>query len=468
MFSPVRHGWWALNVTLTFIVGAATVRAAERDPVALFTQTGLPRESIALSIQSADGKRLVEHQPHLPFNPASTIKVVTTRAALGILGEDFRFRTQIFGKGSLRSGVFDGTLVLKGGGDPKLIREDLEEIVGQLRAKGYRELRGEWRLDGGLFSEPEASPAQFDGQPLKPYNVIPHAGMLNFKSVGVVLSVSGRQVKAQVEPALYGLSIAPKIKLLLGSCEQNRFTPIWRPPRTLMVEGQMGRQCPGAEFYVGVFDHLEFAYRLFAQTWIESGGRIRMHPRTGPTPPEAQRLLEWTSPRPLIELAGDINKRSNNPMARTVFLGISAQTGGNGTSADAQRKIHLWLEGRGLQFPEMVLENGSGLSRHERISARHMTALLLDGLKGADASRWIETLPAAGIDGTLRRRLKDPSVLGRAWVKTGTLDDVRAYAGYVRANSGRLIAFSAFVNHPEARLAREPLDKLVEWMIEHL
>jgi len=476
LFSPVRHGWWALNVTLTFIVGIAihpTPALAQskdesRAALSLLTSTGLPPESVALSIRSPDGQVVLEHQATRPFNPASTVKVVTTRAALGLLGEDFRFKTRLYARGQLKRGRFDGVLALKGGGDPKLLIEDIDEIVSRLRALGYQTLTGEWRLDGSLFSEPEVSPAEFDGQPFKPYNVTPHAGMLNFKAVRVTVWQSGGRLKAEADPALFGLKISPKVRLISGNCAQNQMSLGWKGPETLVLEGQIGRACPGMELYVSVFDHLQFSYRLFAQAWQRAGGSIRMRPQLGAVPANAPLVLEWVSPRPLLELVADINKRSNNPMARSVFLGLSAQTGGAGNREDATRRVSQWLAGRGLQFPELVLENGSGLSRHERISARNMTALLLDGLRDPEPSRWIETLPAAGQDGTLRRRLKDPSVQGRAWVKTGTLDDVRAYAGYVQANSGRLIAFSAFINHPQARLAREPLDRLVEWMIENL
>lgn len=476
MFSPVRHGWWALNVTLTFIVGGASLLASaqpsplpqDQAAVGLFTAAGLPADALALSVVSADGQVRLEHQADQPFNPASTIKVVTTRAALGLLGEDFRFKTRIWAQGRLRQGVFQGVMTLQGGGDPKLVKEDLEQMVAGLRAKGYRELRGEWRLDGGLFAEPEAPPGQFDGQPLKPYNVTPHAAMLNFKAVRLSMWRAGHQVKLQADPGLYGLALRSALQLVPGHCSANQFHLDWADSGRLVVRGKMGRSCPGAELYVSVFDHLQFAHRLFAQAWRAAGGTFSMTAKAGRVPEGSELALEWTSPRPMLELLADINKLSNNPMARTVFLGLSAQTGGAGTREDASLKVSQWLLKRGLHFPEMVLDNGSGLSRHERISARNMTRLLLDGIQGLGAVRWVETLPAAGLEGTLRRRLKDERVRGKAWVKTGTLDEVRAYAGYVQAKSGRMIAFSAFVNHPQARLARVPLDQLVEWMIENL
>ena len=153
LFSPVRHGWWALNVTLTFIVGGASLPVSaqlaaphqDQAPVRLFTAAGLPAEALALSVASADGQVRLEHQAERAFNPASTIKVVTTRAALGLLGEDFRFKTRIWTQGAMRQGRFSGVMTLQGGGDPKLVREDLEQMVAELRAKGFRDLRGEWR-----------------------------------------------------------------------------------------------------------------------------------------------------------------------------------------------------------------------------------------------------------------------------------------------------------------------------------
>ena len=183
-----------------------------------------------------------------------------------------------------------------------------------------------------------------------------------------------------------------------------------------------------------------------------------------PTPARARVLVDWQSPRPLIELVADINKLSNNPMARTLFLNLSAEKGAPATRAASAELVKAHLRSRGLDFPELVMDNGSGLSRRERISSLNLARLLAHSLYAPDGQDWILTLPAAGVEGTVKNRFRQSDLPGRAWLKTGALEDVRALAGYVLASSGRWVVLVLVVNHPEASKARASLDALVKWV----
>ncbi len=451
-----------------------TLRGSEAlaQPPDYFRPRGFPPEAVGYSIAVLSGgtapPKWIEHQALTPFNPASTIKLVTTRAALGLLGADYRFNTQLWMTGQLRGGKLSGALYLKGGGDPKLVIEDLSEIVRRLRALGVQDISGDWVLDGSRFSEVPPKPDAFDGQGLKPYNVVPHAAMLNFKAVQVSVAPNGNKAAISLLPALDGVAIKGGVRLVPGGCERNQIAVSQSGPQAVAVSGRMGKLCPRADFYVSPFGHVDYAYRLFSAAWRAAGGTIKARVKSAPTPAVARLLLDWGSSRSLLDVVADINKLSNNPMARMVFLNISAQTGGPGTRADAEERVRTWLASRNLTFPELVLDNGSGLSRRERIAPRSMTLLLLDGLSGADPTEWINTLPLAGIEGTVKRRLGMSPALGRAWIKTGTLEGVKGYAGYVRTLQGRWVAFTIFVNHPRAHEAAPALDQLVTWMAETL
>ena len=442
-------------------------------PLQFFESRGVPADAVGISLAVFKSGELrgpptwIEHRARQPMNPASTIKLVTTRAAWSILGLDYRSRTRVWTTGRVRAGVLKGPIYIQGGGDPKLVVEDIEQIVDQLRAKGIRVIEGDFVLDGSRFAEAPGDPNAFDGRGYKPYNVEPHAAMFNFKSVRVGLRPDRGRVAVETMPNLHGLRINTSIRLVQGGCGANTLEWIQRA-NLIDVSGRMGRNCPWQENYISVYSHLQYAQRLFAASWKNAGGVFRGKAREGKTPGNAELLVDWISPRPLIDVLADINKLSNNPMARTVFLNLSAETGGPGSRDDAEKRVRAWLAERGLSFSELVMDNGSGLSRNERISPRSLTELLVDAMLAPQAMEWIGTLPAAGVEGTIRRRLKDGSVAGRAWIKTGSLEGVRAYSGYILSQSGHWVAFSAIINHPRAVEAAPSLDSLVKWIVETL
>lgn len=405
----------------------------------------------------------------MPVNPASVMKLVTTRAALGLLGPQFRHQTRIATTGRLEAGILRGDLFFQGGGDPKLVVEDLVEIATRLKSMGVERIEGTLVVDGSRFNEPEVDPGLFDGRPFSTYNVGPHAAMVNFKSVKVsVWSEGGRRVRVVTEPRFREQEVHQKIQLVDGGCARSRVSARMDAAEKgaepkLFVSGVMGKQCNGVDFYVSVMDHARFAMTAFRSAWEGVGGVMKVKLQTGTTPDHARTLVQWESPRPLIELVADINKLSNNPMTRQLFLNLSAAEGRPATRQESRLAVKAFLASRGLVFPELVMDNGSGLSREERISARSLARLLADALVGPDAQSWVETLPAVGIEGTVRHRMRNSVLEGRAWLKTGTLDDVRALAGYIRSAEGRWVVFVAVVNDPQAGKSKQAMDSLIKW-----
>jgi D-alanyl-D-alanine carboxypeptidase/D-alanyl-D-alanine-endopeptidase (penicillin-binding protein 4) len=458
----------ALLASTNFVHAKA---ASPDDWLAPFLQVGLPAEAISYAVtvlpadKAKDKGTHFGHRETVPMNPASTIKLVTTAAAMDLLGPEYRPVTRFYALGPVQKGVLKGGLGILGGGDPKLVVEDLQLVIAELKAKGIRRIEGRFVLDGSRYQEPLSDPSAFDGQPMKPYNVPPHAAMLNFKSVRLGLWTEKGKWQTVVEPALAGLRVEPQVRRVQGGCEKNQFDFSQRSSDVLQVRGQMGLKCPGFERYIALFDHAQFAYRLFAKAWRDAGGTISAKPEKAKIPEQAKLLVSWTSPRPMLELLSEINKRSNNPMARSVFLELSAAAQGGGTRADAVRRVKQWLTSQDLNFPEMVLDNGSGLSRHERIASANLTKLMVSRLSRPDPFPWIDTLALAGLEGTVRKRLKAQETVGRAWIKTGSLDDVRSVSGYALTDQGRWAVFTIFVNHPQAGLSKPVLDEFVQKLV---
>jgi D-alanyl-D-alanine carboxypeptidase/D-alanyl-D-alanine-endopeptidase (penicillin-binding protein 4) len=170
----------------------------------------------------------------------------------------------------------------------------------------------------------------------------------------------------------------------------------------------------------------------------------------GVVPPDA-RLLYTHDSLSLAEIIRLINKFSSNTMARQLLLTLAAEKAGRpGTTAGGRRVIAEFLASRGLSIPELVLDNGSGLSREERISAQGLADVLLDAWRSQYFPEFASSLPLSATDGTLRKRFRSPEMQGRLRMKTGSLEGVSALAGYVNAASGRTFVAVILLNHPGA------------------
>ena len=417
------------------------------------------------------GAPLVWHNAESAFNPASTMKLVTTHAALSLLGPNFRWRTQIMMRGQLSGDVLQGDLVLQGGGDPKFVIEDLTELIMRLRANGLREIRGNLVVDDSLYDVGDAAVEAFDGDRSQPYNVRPSAAMMNFKATRVSVRPQSGGVAVDMDPPL-AVPIVEEVKLARGGCRYGiaglsiRETGPEESP-TIRVAGAYSPACGEQSTMVAVLNHRQFIHGFFASAWRAAGGlwegRTVVERRIEPNLPV---LLRWDSPRTLADVVKDINKYSNNVMARQVLLHTSAdpQRRRPATLERARATLNAWLEKRGLRTPEIVIDNGSGLSRRERISPSSLARLLIDASRSPHAPIYIESLPVVGVDGTMKGRLKTDPVAGNAWIKTGSLNDVRSIAGYVDAASGRRYAVVMLINGPRAESSGPAQDALLRWV----
>jgi D-alanyl-D-alanine carboxypeptidase/D-alanyl-D-alanine-endopeptidase (penicillin-binding protein 4) len=181
--------------------------------------------------------------------------------------------------------------------------------------------------------------------------------------------------------------------------------------------------------------------------------------------PAGARLIMSTRSDALSEVIRDINKYSNNVMARQLFLTLGALgEGAPGTLAKARNVIHQWLTEKGAPTGEFVMENGSGLSRSERITARGMGELLLAAFRSPVMPELMASLPVVAVDGTMKKRLSNAEVAGQAHIKTGSLSGVRSIAGYVLDAKGRRMVVVFIVNHANAVNAQPAQDALLRWI----
>ena len=408
------------------------------------------------------------------MNPGSVMKLVTTYAALELLGPAYRWKTEAYATEPVRDGALAGNLVLKGYGDPKLDLEAFWMLLRALRGKGLREIRGDLVLDRSFFERAESDPGRFDGDAFRPYNVLPDALLVNYKSLRFAFAPEsgGAAVRLYVEPRPPALDVVNVLKLSEGACpEGSAFRELLKatfdPARQRVIfAGRYPVSCGEKDLNVALLEPNDHVAGTWRQLWAELGGSWNGAVREGQAPPSAQ-LLHTMDSAPLAEIVRDTNKFSNNVMARHLFLTLGAEGFGppaSGAKADAA--IKSWLARKGLGAAELVMENGSGLSRIERISAATLAAMLQAAWRSAVMPEFIASLPVVAVDGTMRRRLKGEGVAGQAHIKTGLLSEVRAMGGYVLDRSGRRHVVVMIVNHAAAHDAQPALDAVLRWVYD--
>jgi len=577
---------------------AHATKTALPAPVAnALKQANIPATAVSVCVHAVNKPHpSLAHNADSSMNPASVMKLVTAYAALDLLGPAYTWTTEIYTDGKIENEMLDGNLILKGYGDPKLNHENFWKLLRRLRQMGVRDIKGDLVLDGSHFSPAISDPAAFDRKPHRAYNVSPEALLVNHKIVALqfVPQAETGSVRVLVDPVPETLKLTNNLKLTDGKCGE------WRDAlqadivatngafnnsdnggkksadhsASVTLNGSYAAACGEKSLLLSLHDNTAYTDTLFRNLWREQGGALHGKTRSGKLPEAARLLFRHESP-PLGEIVRDINKYSNNIMARQVFLTLGAapptpvlspasgrelergkaeehrrknvdqppidslplslalsppgrgdtsvlsppdvalsdvpskhwlsgkeppqataypanavrctafvgcrherdreavasgralergQSNTPATEALASTAVKNWLSTKKLNFPELVLENGSGLSRIERISARHLGLLLNDAFRSAVMPEFIASLPIAAADGTMKKRLADTPAARQAHIKTGYLEGVKTLGGYVRDKNGERHSVVFFISHPNAANGDAAMDALLEWV----
>lgn len=434
----------------------------------------VPHETLSVYVTDVDtGEPLLEWRGDEPRNPASTIKLLTTLVALDVLGPAYRWQTDVYANGEIDNGRLEGDLVLKGYGDPFLVTERVWQLLRNIRQAGVAEITGDLLLDDSWFEVGDYDPAAFDHQPQRAYNVAPNALLMNFKVVRYWFEPdhAGGAVHVRVEPPLGNLSIENRLGLANGSCRGFQRGITITTNKTIDEVTFSGRFPNGCKHYAmdrTVLSHNEFVYGLFNSLWRESGGSFDGGWQNVVVESDAEPLLSFDS-LPLTEMIARINKHSNNVMARQLLYTLGAEVNGApGTEASGKAVISKWLSDNGLASTNITIENGAGLSRKTRTTAREMAEMLQFAWRQPYMPEYLASLPLSGLDGTLKRRFENTGLVGMAHLKTGSLDHVTAIAGYVQSKSGRrfaVVAMQAFEDIHRGP-GEEVQEALLRWLYE--
>ncbi|MFM2435758.1 MAG: hypothetical protein RL063_1739 [Pseudomonadota bacterium] len=440
---------------------------------------GLSADNVSVYVQALPEQpdqikpALIAHQDGAALNPASTMKLLTSYAGLAILGPNYRWKTEVYSEGKPKNGVLEGNLYIKGYGDPSMMTADFWRLLNSLRQLGIKEIKGDLIVDNSYFAVKLLPANNFDAETARAYNATPSALAINLKAVSFRFDADESQVTVSPEPDLAEVKVNNLLKITNIDCAS------WRNHLRYDVKqssdgshvnfsGEYAPNCGGKYLDLLALDEHHFTLALFQKLWRELGGsftgKLRVINAPNALPSNAVKLLQQDS-KTLAQILPDINKWSNNLMARQLLLSISAEKlGAPATEANGALLVSQWLKTLGLNFNELVIDNGSGLSRIERISAQHMGQLLVSAYFSPVMPELMSSLPILAVDGTLLKRMQESGLQGRAHLKTGSINGVSTVAGYMLGSHGQRYVLVFMVNDAKVALTKPAQDALLTWV----
>lgn len=471
--------WKPVACLLLGLCWFSPASAADKLPepiAAVLKQHGMSARGLSLYVQElGQPEPLLTVAADEPRHPASTIKVLTTLVALEELSPAWRWKTEAYTTAPIIDGRLDGALYIKGYGDPYLVIEHFWRFLRLLRAAGVETIKGDLVLDQSYFAREAEDAGEFDNQPLRAYNVLPSALLVNFQAVNFRFMPQPQADRMRIfaDPLPANVEVENRVTLARGPCRgwaHNLGMKVQhRKGQTRVIfSGSYDADCGDNELFRVVSEPAPYILGMFRALWTELGGRFEGDVREA-TVPAGARLLATVNSPPLADIVRSINKYSNNVMARQLLLTLGAErSGAPGTTDKGIQVVHEWLKQRRLDFPELVLENGAGLSREEAISARHLGEALLTAWRSPYMPEFVSSLPISAMDGTLRKRFNGDGFDGQMHLKTGSLRDVRSVAGYVQDRAGRRMAVVCLHNNSRAdtTAGQAVQEAVLKWVYE--
>ena len=497
-----------------------THQSIENTPPILPTSTASSTNSTINSAATPDKSApnpLLSHNSNTKRTPASTMKLIPSFIALDTLGADFVWHTRIYHTGLIIGNRLHGNLIIQGSGDPKMTHKRLQDLLYQVQQAGIHHIDGDIIIDSAIFNNVSKNPATFDNAPLRPYNASPDGFLVNFSSMGINTYPLGHNLaQLSYTPQLVNYQLPSIINTRSASCSyaSNSLAPQWRTDK-LTFNAKMPNSCGEHIFYIVHPDAKEFAARVIAAKWQALSNTLSGKVISQEKPYNAYKASIMTdnkqsrpfkrglaalslSPLPIVSYPSltltqqiyDINHFSNNVLTEQVALSIGAYnqiaTINKKIAADKPTSLYQFGNTKSTSYPQALqtinqwwqtnlttppphLTNGSGLCRDCTVTAANLDELLSYAYSHPSFNAYVNSLGVAGVSGTIvyhSERLPDSAAIGRAWIKTGTLNNVTAMAGYVKAQSGQDYSVVGLINTERAinpDIARPVLDAMLDW-----
>lgn len=433
---------------------------------------GIPQENVAVYVQQVDAAQpLVSLNAQKSMNPASVMKLVTTYTALEMLTPAYRWKTEVYRNGEIKHGVLHGDLIVKGYGDPDFQPHHFWQLLMQLQQLGVHKINGDLLIDKSYFT-PQANNAVFDDEVWRAYNAAPSAFLVGGRKTSLQFQVLGNQVYVQQEFPLPEVRIEQTLTLRQGECGdwrnyiQYKVLPE-KASTKVKITGSYAASCESRYLELSLFNDEDYAFNTFKALWKSLGGSFKGKLKVAATPASAVYMFQQLS-APLGEQVRDINKWSNNLMARQLLLTMAAEDNAlQATEVHGADVVKQQLAKLNLPMDALVLENGSGLSRVERLTAEQLGNMLVRAYHRPVMPEFMASLPILGVDGTTRTRMQTSQAMAQIHIKTGSINGVSTLSGYVLAHQHQRYVVVMMVNHSNASQARQAQDALLEWVYQH-
>lgn len=434
-------------------------------------QSKLPSKDVSIYIKELGTNRVVASlNADTIRKPASVIKVLTAYGALLKLGFDYRWPTEFYLDGYVRSGSLEGNLVIKGYGDPSFGSKDLPEIIAQLKQRGIHEIHGDIVIDRTYFDVGDKDSAHFDNYPYSAYNAMPDAMMFNERTSTVCITPREKSAYKEIEDPSY--TVVNEVKFVNRSCRgkyswAGSTVDMQSPVPKLILTGELSKHCKERKVCKIVTKPYKAFYYALKEALGKEGIEIKGRLKLSHVPSSAKLFFTHYS-EPLEEIVSTALKESNNIYARHLLLITGAKVYGAPATVEKGRKAIIGLlQGQGtLRSRDFVLDNGSGLSRRSKMSAKLFSEVYESAYRVL-GKRWIETLSIAGKDGTIKQRYRYKPAQNRAWMKTGTLKYVKNIGGYVKNKAGTYYSVVILVNTKKGKFRAVKLqDSIINWLAQ--
>ena len=430
----------------------------------------VPKGDFSLSvIPLSDKGTMLKFNSTAPRVPASSAKVITSAAALQLLGPAKVWTTRfISAEEPDRNGVLSGDLYLVGHGAPSMTIERFWLLVDNLRARGVKEIKGNIIADRSHFDVAPHDPFAFDGEGNRPYNLGPDALMVNSRSFFIKIRPDKEAGVAYLypEPRIAGVKLPESIPLSKEGCGawRKQINPDFSNPLKPAFKGKFPLKCGPKDYFYTSLSADQYLQVVFADMWKKAGGTWKGKVVQGKLPEDSDdyKVLASSYSEPLTKLVHNMNKYSDNIIARQLFLALAnTQKDEPKNLEGARAAVYEWAASLKIPASSLKIDNGSGLSRTTAVSTDAFVTVLKHMWNSPQMPEFVSSLPISGVDGTMRKR---HVAQGNAHIKTGYIQNVRSIAGYVQTKSGERYAVAAIVNGPSAINSIPVMDAVICWV----
>ena len=452
------------------MAGAPEAAATERaTPLQRSIDAILDRPALAPAFWGVEvrdvktGRVLYARNAEKNLKPASTLKVVTTAAALDAFGPQERLRTTVETAGRIDAlGRVVGDVYLVGGGDPNLSGRfhdnrptaPFEELAAQLASAGVRRIEGRLVGHEGLFAGERRGEDWSWGDLVWCYGAEVSALSFNDNCVDLEVAAGEREGDAAVvrasPPSDYYRVVSSVTTLARGAAGELRVDRSLGS-NVIRISGTHAIGQPAWTGSVALEDPARYAATVFGEVLAARGITVSGLVATSSDPlPEPRRVLAAIQGQPMSALVGVINKKSQNLHTETLLRLLGARRERIGTVESGRAAVDDFLRRMGVETESWSLQDASGLSRSDLLTPHGMVTLLAAMDRHPHAEFFRASLPIAGEDGTLENRMRGTAAEGRVLAKTGSIRNVNALAGYVNTRRGQRLAFYVTANHHTA------------------